>query len=311
MKLNEFIKELRAKYNSVSLKKIAFKKQYELYHFCYKNKREQNEIVLVSKKTKEICKREKIKKSVNIKELATNFKKGIEIYSKEFEAQKKNFIKKSQNTGVRNIIKADKKITNIKQKKQKERQKKLSDFKFKNEKQKKDILYMWFVFSFLREHLIQNELVTIGKNNEPILKSDKMIDKKLLKFLNEVGAELTEKGVRDNSVKLDIIQSLQKTTYNKVLSKTHQEDMFYIITLLYMLKMWKLDNDFKKLFIPIDNEFIEPYLEYMTNYLLKEDEKVTENSIKIAFYLFEEIYKKFPTKTFFRDKMAKKIITKG
>jgi len=302
MKLHHFLNKFKIK----TLKKEFHKNGFILYHLITKDTRELHYVVIVNEKTKDIFKKKLIAKN-KIKGFISNFKKSFKA---QIQALKDNY--KLQNKPNVKRIKTAKKITKKLKEKNKKRLKEIeSDFKFKNEKQKKDILYMWFVFSFLREHLIQNELVTIGKNNEPILKSDKMIDKKLLKFLNEVGAELTEKGLRDNSVKLDIIQNMQKTTYKKVISKTHQEDMYYIITLLYLLKMWKLDNDFKKLLIPIDNEFIEPYLEYMTNYLLKEDEKVTENSVKIAFYLFEEIYNKFPTKTFFRDKIAKKIITKG
>jgi len=315
MKLNEFIKGLRAKYNSVSLKKLATKKQYELYHFCYKNKREQNEIVLINKKTKEVCKREKVKKNVDIKRISANFKKGVKEYSKQIERVKRELIEKSQENGVRNILTAGAKSKQYDIKLKELEKKKNADTKFRNEKQKKDSVWLFMIASMILEFLKENGKVEIV---DDVVKSRKDIEielgeKKLLELYLFIVKQLQQIGVLKGRVKFDIVKINADKLLDIVFNRYNNKIPHYrILMCLYMIDLYKYEVKNKELFMIFDKNFFENMLDNIEKDLQEQGyEEYRENSQKLAYELFKELYnKKILTKQevkeFFKKMNAKK-----
>ena len=292
MRLNEYLKELRSKYQEVSpLKELASKKGNVLYQISYKNKREQRVLLVVDKK-KKIISKEKIKKDLDIKAVAISFKRNLERYIQEVQKSKKIKIQQSQTHGVRDL----KVIDEVKKKiaiKTKQKAKKLqSNCKFKSKYQERDALYIYFVFKFLREHLLSDDRVRLV-NNELVLVSNNKIDEQLLKILKEISGELVYIGVRDDTCKKDLLDNRHQKIFNIVMSKNNQnEDMYFVLAAMYMLQHYKYEVKFKSLNLgyDIDWDFVNSFLESLEEMLYKENEELAENSAKVAKLILKEIY---------------------
>ena len=295
MKLNEFIKELRAKYNSVSIKKLASKKHCELYHFSYKNKREQNELLVINK-NKEIITKEKVKKDVNFKQFATLFKKNVSEYIK----QKRNIQKAKQNEakkiGVRNLKTIDIKAKQYEKRLEELEKKKIADTKFKNDKQKKDAIYLFIIASIILEFLKDDKKLVELKNDIVVKKENVELalgEKELLNIYLYIVKQLNSIGILKGRIKYDIVKINADKVLDKVFNKYNNEIFHYQILMgMYMIDFYKNDIKFKELDLVYNKQYFADLLEATENAVSKEHEEYRENSQKLAYDISEEIYNK-------------------
>ena len=310
MKLNEHIRKINETYSSVSIKKVACIKQFELYHISFKNKREQNTIVLVYKKNKEVVKIEKVRRD-NIDTIVSNFKKNIKAYSLKEKQLKKELMKTSQEHKVKNIKEYAKKIK-VEQKKalQKEK-KKISDSGFKSEKEKKDAIMIFMIASIILDFFKETNKVSL-KNDVATLKNNvDLQEKKLFELYLHLVKQLQQIGVLKGRVKYDIIKANADKTLDIVFKKYNNKIDYYLILMgLYLIDYYKSEVKNKTLSLKNSKEIYET-LKKVENDLINEgSEKYRENSQKLAYDVGYQLFgikllTKQESKEFFKKQLKK------
>jgi len=282
MKLNELLKDFRNKCEFVESKEITKVGKVRIFHIKTKNKRSVSYLATVLKNG------ELIDKVI----IAENKIKGTVAQVKKILKQSKN--SSSYNNvlnGFRNTEKITKKAEKIKSKIEEKVKKKMVDYKYKNDKEKKDVFFVWFAYAYIREHLVDLGALHIDKNDNYTLKSDDFINKKVFDILKSIGQELSSRGVVTGSIKFDIIKEEHKKIHKKVLNYFKGNDEFYHIVIgLYLITLWKNDVKFKTLkALNIDYKFVADLLESLFESDFIEN-KVYEDSEDFAKLIYREIY---------------------
>ena len=285
MKLGEMLKEMREKYEYVSgAEELARVGKVRIMQVKVRNKRTSVYLLTVLK-TGEVI--DKIKIAENrVKETVASVKKTLKM-ARGRQQQGGGGLK-----GFRDTEKLLDRVDEIKQKQKIVADKKLSDYKYKTPKEKQDILYIWFIYAYIREHLIDGKIIIKKEDNtyEFVDETKNPINVELFKLMKDLGYELTTHGVVDGSVKFQIVAEEHKKIHNRVISYFGQTEEFYhIIIGLYLAELWKSEVKFKTLKgLKIDHKFVTAMLDG-----LKDTEismKVYEDSEDFAKLIYREIY---------------------
>ena len=285
MKLGEMLKEMREKYEYVSgAEELARVGKVRIMRVKVRNKRTSVYLLTVLK-TGEVIDKIKIAES-KVKETVASVKKTLKM-ARGRQQQGGGGLK-----GFRDTEKLLDRVDEIKQKQKIVADKKLSDYKYKTPKEKQDILYIWFIYAYIREHLIDGKIIIKKEDNtyEFVDETKNPINVELFKLMKDLGYELTTHGVVDGSVKFQIVAEEHKKIHNRVINYFGQTEEFYhIIIGLYLAELWKSEVKFKALKgLKIDHKFVTAMLDG-----LKDTEismKVYEDSEDFAKLIYREIY---------------------